>query len=94
MNWMLHIAKDAGSRGDLDILEDVAAPYLLADARTVQYDQRRTTQGWLDGLRGGQAQTVSRALRSVPDAVDWLTQEGWQPSRGADRYIRAALVRA
>jgi serine/threonine protein kinase len=93
LTWMLDIARAAGAQGDMGLLEDAAEAYFEADPAANQYSQRRRSQGWLNTLRGAQAQTVARALRSNARAVDWYTDEGWQPDSRADRNIRAALAR-
>ncbi|WP_437893324.1 protein kinase domain-containing protein [Sorangium sp. So ce124] len=90
MSWILQLAQAAASANRQGLLEDAARALFEAEAHWKRFDQRRRTRGWLLSLRGVSAQTVARALRTHPAAMEWYEEENWS-STSADIAIREAF---
>lgn len=79
LRFIHEVARAAEAHGDAGLLEDSAEALFEADYYCSRYDQRRSTRDWLASLKGSEAEAVGRALKRVPQAAAWYTDEGWSP---------------
>lgn len=87
-------ARATGRAGAMGPLEDSTEVLCQIEAAHNQFGPRRETRAWLERIHGEVASTVARVLRANPTAVAWYLQEGWTPSAGTDRRIKASLQAA
>lgn len=84
-------ARAAGRVGAIGPLEDCTEVLCQTEAAYNQFGPRHETRAWLERIQGEVASTVARVLRANPAAVDWYLEEGWTPSPGTGRTIKASL---
>jgi serine/threonine protein kinase len=94
IGFVLRCCKAAIAAEDLGLLEDCTTTLCQLEVECHQFNPRHETRKWLESLRGEAARTVARVLRANPDAMDWYTDEGWNPGPRTERDIRSSLALA
>jgi hypothetical protein len=90
LHRLLWIAQEADRRDLSGLLEDSARALFEREVQWERFAQRQRSRVWLTSLAGNGAETVARALRSVPGATKWYLDGGWRPL-GAHTSLRSLL---